>query len=192
MTKLLTPLINNLLLFAFIAIPHYLFKQFYHVFSDNIPAEQLKSVFPTFCQALAFITVLALYIPIYLYDPKFLRRFKVNNIDWPWNKDKKQWKKLKSSLIWIYFRNYILLAPIVTGFYHYFSDTRIQLEDYPSLLVNKVHPHVAVHDDDDCGRLHLLLEPPVPALAVHLQARTQDPPPVQQHHCLCLYLLSLV
>ena len=133
MNKILTPLINNALLFAFISIPHCLFKQYWHLFADNIPAQHLKSVFPAFTQGIAFLVVIAIYMPIYLYDPKFLRRYRVNNIDWPWNKDKAQWKKLKSSLLWIYFRNYLLIAPVVTGIYHYLADTNTQLEDYPSL-----------------------------------------------------------
>ena len=133
MSSLLTMIINNTLLFAFISIPFYGFKKYWHVFFYYLSEDLMKSFFPSFVQVIAFFIVLGIYIPLYMYEPKFLQRFRVNNLEWPWKKNKSHWEKLKKSLFWIYFRNYVLIAPIVTAIYHHLSATKTSLEDYPSL-----------------------------------------------------------
>ncbi len=125
--------INRILLLLYIVLPYYYFKKNWSSYEDYISPYHLRSIFPTVIQILVIFLALMFFIPLYKYKIPYFEQFKINDFPWEWEQNEKKWKKTLRNLIWIYFRNYFLLAPVITTFFHEFSDTAASLSDYPSL-----------------------------------------------------------
>lgn len=126
--------LNFLLALSFVTIPYYIGKKYWPMLETWIPNPHKRIIFtvslfemPTISISFIFYTVL------YLFKIPFFESFKSNNLPWPWEKNKKKWKKALKKIILIYLINLILLGETFAQTAYYFSKTSSNSKNFPSL-----------------------------------------------------------
>lgn len=93
----------------------YLLKQTYIYITKDIDFKETSTfgntlyiMFPY--QIGVFLFFNTLYPFLYYNDFKSLRKYRSNELDWPWKENPERFKKTIKSQIWIYLRNYFLIT----------------------------------------------------------------------------------
>lgn len=130
-------IINKLLLFGYIVLPHYVMKSFWPILESFVPQSLIKGLLMGVVQLAVVLTCIAFYSFLYYFKPLFFEKYKVNNLTWPWDKDQEEWKRMRTKLIKVYFLNFSILGPIFTEVFYRTTNTQTTSESFPSLSVNK-------------------------------------------------------
>lgn len=126
-------IINRLLLFLFISIPHYYLGRYWPVIEKHLSPDTIKSIFPSLAQTISVLACILFYGVIYYFEFDFVEKFKANEVAWPWKGDKNKWKAQLKRLTWVYFRNFFIIGTVATTIVDVTSSIGSSSASYPSL-----------------------------------------------------------
>lgn len=98
--------------------------------------EMMRLYFKYFSPSLvpAVIVTNLYYAIIYYFRFPFIEQFKVNNVPWPWEQDRKGWPKLLANCLKVFASNQILIFPIVFILVTLFFKCDVSVTNLPSFF----------------------------------------------------------
>ncbi len=163
-------LLSWMISIIFCSIPFYICQFYWKWLRDTFEDKLILLTFiSVVVVAVAGTSTLGFYWILYHYEIPYFEQFKTNDMPWPWKLNKKAWKQKFRELMWTYFYNNFLIAPILMLIFYYLSNPDISFE-FPSLLRHLIFIRI-LHFADGFGFywVHRIVHTPYLYKRIHKQ-----------------------